>query len=50
MDKNMYSEKFLKFIEMWENDFGIKRTIEEKSPKSSICPKKALPLHLKVER
>jgi precorrin-6B methylase 2 len=30
MDKNMYSEKFLKFIEMWENDFGIKRTIDEK--------------------
>jgi len=26
----MYSEKFLKFIEMWENDFGIKRTIDEK--------------------
>ena len=30
MDKNMYSEKFLKFIEMWEKDFGISRTIDEK--------------------
>ena len=26
----MYSEKFLKFIEMWENDFGIRRTIDER--------------------
>lgn len=26
----MYSEKFLKFIEMWEKDFGIARTIDEK--------------------
>lgn len=26
----MYSEKFLKFIEMWEKDFGISRTIDEK--------------------
>ena len=26
----MYSEKFLKFIEAWEKDFGITRTIDEK--------------------
>ncbi len=26
----MYSEKFLKFIEMWDKDFGISRTIDEK--------------------
>ena len=26
----MYSEKFLKFIEMWEKDFGIAKTIDEK--------------------
>ncbi len=26
----MYSEKFLKFIEMWQNDFAIERTIDEK--------------------
>lgn len=26
----MYSEKFLKFIEMWEKDFAISRTIDEK--------------------
>ena len=26
----MYSEKFLRFIEMWEKDFGIARTIDEK--------------------
>ena len=30
MDKNMYSEKFLKFIEMWVKDFGISHTIDEK--------------------
>ena len=26
----MYSEKFLKFIEMWEKDFAITRTMDEK--------------------
>lgn len=26
----MYSEKFLKFIEMWQKDFAIERTIDEK--------------------
>ena len=26
----MYSEKFLKFIQMWEKDFAIARTIDEK--------------------
>ena len=26
----MYSEKFLKFIEMWEKDFAIAKTIDEK--------------------
>lgn len=26
----MYSDKFLKFIEMWQNDFAIERTIDEK--------------------
>ena len=26
----MYSEKFLKFIEMWEKDFGVAKTIDEK--------------------
>lgn len=26
----MPSEKFLKFIEMWEKDFAIARTIDEK--------------------
>lgn len=27
----MYSEKFLKFIEMWEKDFGIARSMDEKA-------------------
>ena len=26
----MYSEKFLRFIEMWQKDFAIERTIDEK--------------------
>lgn len=26
----MYSPKFLKFIELWQNDFAIERTIDEK--------------------
>ena len=26
----MYSEKFLKFIDMWDKDFGFVRTVEEK--------------------
>ena len=29
-DGFMYSEKFLKFIEMWQKDFAIERTIDEK--------------------
>ncbi len=28
--KLMYSEKFKKFIEMWQKDFGIEKTIDEK--------------------
>ena len=26
----MYSDKFLKFIEMWQKDFAIERSIDEK--------------------
>ena len=26
----MYSERFQKFIEMWQKDFAIERTIDEK--------------------
>ena len=26
----MYSEKFLKFIEMWQKDFAIEKSIDEK--------------------
>lgn len=30
MREKMYSEKFLRFIEMWEKEYAVARTIEEK--------------------